>query len=37
MWCSYAVLVLFNSGIKVGREVIIAGFAHKVTAQGGEE
>lgn len=29
VWC-----VLFNSGAEVGWEVIIAGFVHKVTAQG---
>ncbi len=37
MWCLYAILGLFNSGAKVGWEVIIAGFVHKVTAQGEKE
>lgn len=36
MWCSYAILVLSNSGVKVGWEVIIAGICIQGHSSGGK-
>lgn len=37
MWCSYTISVLFNSGLKVGWEVIIAGICTQGHGTGGKE